>query len=280
MCRFQKGWVEMDKLSLFAQMLKGNDRPLDEVEVSWDERAEVFYYNQVHGSTHYARAVPELLVEKGIVTPSSRVLDIGAGSGRYAIPLAKRSKSVQALDVSSVMLGFLEEEVGRHQLDNVYSVQSAWPVSGAVIGQVDVAFAAMCPATRSVEALKKMSEVAQEYGVICQFTASSDSVVDALKEQGLIEGDVKGPHNDRDLLQAYFNVLWELGYSPDVTYLDDTFVHEMSMEEAIESYRKRYEALGLEALTNVLDTLGADGGVLKIVKKRTLGVLSWRTRFA
>ena len=124
--------------------MKKNQPPSD-AEASWDERAEVFYYNQIHGSTHYAREVPERLVDKGIVKASSSVLDIVAGSGRYAIPLAKRSKSVLALDVSSVMLGFLKEEVEKNELDNVHTIQSSWPVSEH-IGEFDVAFAAMCPA--------------------------------------------------------------------------------------------------------------------------------------
>jgi len=47
------------------------------------------------------------------------------------------------------------------------------------------------------------------------FTASTDSVIEALKEHHVIDTDLKGPQNNRSFLQAYFNILWELGFEPE-----------------------------------------------------------------
>lgn len=266
----------MDKRSMFEEMLQTDQPSVQAAEDMWDQKAETFYYNQVNGSTYYAEAVPRLLEQKGVLTSSSSVLDIGAGSGRYTIPIAKKSATVHALDLSSEMLQFMQQEMEKNNLDNIHTIKSAWPAEEE-IGEFDVAFAAMCPATRSVEALKEMSNVAKRYGVICQFTASTDNVVEALKDNRLIQEAAMGPHNNRDILQAYFNILWELGYSPEVSYLPDTFELEMNLDEALDSYQQRYEHLELDQLKHVLEPMTEDTGKIKVEKNTTLAVLNWKT---
>ena len=265
----------IDLLDTFEQKLKTQQQPLKTVEENWDQKADTFYYNQVYGSTYYNSAVPRLLEQKGILTPSSSVLDIGSGSGRYAIPFAKRCQSVQALDLSSEMLQYLKQEVGKHHLDNISMIQSTWPPTDD-IGAFDIAFAAMCPATRSTEALKAMSRTARNYGVICQYTASTDTVIEALKAHHVLTEEGTGPHNNRDILQAYFNILWELGYEPEISYLHDTFEVKITLEEAVDTYKKRYEELESNQIRRVAETLQEDG-VIKNMKYTTLAVISWNT---
>src|SRR5699024_11365524 len=97
-------------INYIAENMKTSEQPNETVERNWYQRAETFYYNQINGSTYYNDAVPHVLEQRGILEPSSSVLDIGAGSGRYAIPFAKRCRSVHALDVSSKMLEYLKKE--------------------------------------------------------------------------------------------------------------------------------------------------------------------------
>lgn len=264
----------MDILSMFEQKLKTSNQTVETVEEKWDQMAEKFYYHQVNGSTYYSDAVPRLLEQKGILDPSSSVLDIGAGSGRYAIPLANKGKSVHALDLSSEMLQFLQRETEKNNLDNIYTIKSAWPTTEK-IGEFDVVFSAMCPATRSVEAIEAMSNVAKKHGVICQFTASTDNVVEALKKHRLIDGNITDPHNERDILQAYFNILWELGYQPDISYLKDTFKINMTFNEAFDTYKQRYENVKSEQLKKVLQAIQQEDGNIKVIKNTTLAVITW-----
>ncbi|RYG72945.1 class I SAM-dependent methyltransferase [Lentibacillus lipolyticus] len=271
-----KGDFPMDTISFFEQKLQSNQEPIETVEQNWDQKAEMFYRNQVTGSTYYNRAVPRLLEQKGIVTPSSTLLDIGAGSGRYAIPFAQICQSVHALDLSSEMLRYMQQEIEKHNLTNIHMTKSAWPTAEE-IGEFDIAFAAMCPATRSIEALREMSKTASKYGVICQFTASTDRVMEALKEHYVIDTDPKGPHHNRNILQAYFNILWELGYEPEISYLRDTFEVHMTITEAVDTYRKRYDQAEAEQIRKVINTIQQDG-MINNRKYTTLAVISWETR--
>src|SRR5690625_48745 len=113
----------------------------------------------------------------------------------------------------------------------------------------------MCPAIGSVKALEEMSNIAKRYGVICQFTSSTDNVIEALENHQLISKSKNDPHNNRDHLQSYFNILWELGYDPEISYLHDTFSLNMTFQEALDSYKKRFDNIELKQLKNVLQTI-------------------------
>lgn len=59
-------------------------------------------------------------------TPELTVLDVGAGTGRYAIPLAKAARSVIAVDSSQAMLAFLRDEARSLGLENLTIVHAPW----------------------------------------------------------------------------------------------------------------------------------------------------------
>ena len=59
--------------------------------------------------------------------PDDTWLDIGAGAGRYALPLARTVRRVIALDPSASMLGALRESMAEHAIDNVDVVDARWP---------------------------------------------------------------------------------------------------------------------------------------------------------
>ncbi len=58
-------------------------------------------------------------------------LDIGAGAGRYALPLALRVRAVVALDPSPGMLAALREQATGHGIGNVETVEARWPLDPA-----------------------------------------------------------------------------------------------------------------------------------------------------
>jgi molybdenum cofactor cytidylyltransferase len=59
--------------------------------------------------------------------PDDTWLDIGAGAGRYALPLARSVRRVIALDPSSSMLGALRESMDEHGITNVDVLDGRWP---------------------------------------------------------------------------------------------------------------------------------------------------------
>lgn len=57
-------------------------------------------------------------------------LDIGAGGGRYALPIALHVGNVIAVDPSNGMLDVLRDGMREHAIDNVEPIKSRWPMDG------------------------------------------------------------------------------------------------------------------------------------------------------
>ncbi len=66
-----------------------------------------------------------------LARPGETWLDIGAGAGRYALPLALRVGAVIALDPSPGMLAALREQAAAHGIANVAAVEGRWPFDSA-----------------------------------------------------------------------------------------------------------------------------------------------------
>lgn len=65
-------------------------------------------------------------------------LDIGAGGGRYALPVALKARGVTVVEPSTGMLEILREGMNEHGISNIQVVQERWPVSPPP--KADVAF--------------------------------------------------------------------------------------------------------------------------------------------
>lgn len=93
--------------------------------------------------------------------PTDRLLDLGAGAGRYEPLLAGAVAEVLALEPSPAMRAQLERRLAEAQVANVHVVPEPWPE--AVVQQCDVAIAAhVLYGVREIEPfLKRMDTTAR-----------------------------------------------------------------------------------------------------------------------
>jgi SAM-dependent methyltransferase len=85
-------------------------------------------------------ALDELIT---LASPDDRWLDIGAGAGRYALPLALRVREVIAVEPSASMRNALRTGKEEHGLDNVRIVAGTWPAILPELGEPPVAEVAL-----------------------------------------------------------------------------------------------------------------------------------------
>jgi len=71
---------------------------------------------------------PTLEALLALARPGETWLDIGAGAGRYALPLALRVGEVVALDASPAMLDGLRVGMAEHAITNVRPLAGRWPL--------------------------------------------------------------------------------------------------------------------------------------------------------
>jgi len=62
-----------------------------------------------------------------LAEPGDAWLDIGAGAGRYALPLARAVREVVAIDPSAGMLATLATEMDQWRIANIRAVRGRWP---------------------------------------------------------------------------------------------------------------------------------------------------------
>lgn len=73
---------------------------------------------------------------RSLVDADTAVLDVGAGVGRYALPIASDVREVIAVEPSQGMRAILEEETAARGLRNIRSVAATW--EEAQVGPADV----------------------------------------------------------------------------------------------------------------------------------------------
>jgi hypothetical protein len=118
--------------------------PAIELEAAWAERVvanreQAERIRETQSPDHYApvsnlfvadphrtgEAALDALLE--MAGPEQTWLDIGAGAGRYALPLALRVREVIAVEPSASMRNALRTGMGEHGIGNIRVVGGTWP---------------------------------------------------------------------------------------------------------------------------------------------------------
>jgi len=156
-----------------------------------------------------ADPTPEALA--ALIGPDDAVIDVGAGGGRIAVPLARRCREVIAVEPSPAMRAVLEEEMARHGVRNIRVVPDRW--EDAVVEPAALVFAAHV--TYGVQAiapfLRKLDGAARRHAALVTMTDPPQSPLAPFWRY--VHGEARLRLPCRDELLA---VLRELGAEPEV----------------------------------------------------------------
>jgi CTP:molybdopterin cytidylyltransferase MocA len=215
--------------------------------------------------------------------PTDTWVDIGAGAGRYALPLARSVRTVVALDPSRSMLDALRASMAEHSISNINVIEGRWPADAGLAGTGDVSL---------------IAHVGYDVEQIGSFLDSMEAA--ATRECIAVLMD-RSPANlaapfwppvhgeERVLLPAlpaFLDLLAARGRTPDVEIVESNPRRWASREELERFVRRQTwtvpgsgkDAVMLDRLAAWTETFG-DGSVeIGVAEPVTIGVATWAPR--
>ena len=209
------------------------DRPSDLAELAWAERVranrdQVDRVREVpDGADFYGPVTALFRADPGrtddatldalvaVARPGDVWLDIGAGAGRFALPLARVVKEVVAIEPSPSMRDALGEGMAEHKIKNVRAVDARWPMADAPSGDV----ALIAHVGYDIEAIgpfvAAMEAAASRACVAVFMEQPPASVADPFWP--IVHGE---PRAALPALAEFTELLAARGHEPDVTLVD------------------------------------------------------------
>lgn len=175
----------------------------------WDGRAASFAQRNKHSS--FEEQCLRLIAPQ----PEWTVLDVGAGPGTLAIPLAALVRHVTCMDFSAAMLSEAKRRAKEEQHSNVSTVHASWTDDWGALGiePHDVVIAARSLSVRDIlAALKRLSTYGRHKRVVVDRVGSGPFDPAALAAVG------REPRRGPDYIYT-LNALYQLGYHATVSYV-------------------------------------------------------------
>ncbi len=202
----------------------------------WDRKAKAFNRRVMK-----QRGLAELQVACLSLQPHEIVLDVGAGTGRLAIPMARVASSVTALDRSGGMLACLRENMQAEGIANIKCIQKDWEdLDVTELPQHDVVVSSNSLGVNNLKAaLTKMDMMSKRAVYIFTFTdRRRDEGLNALLMPKHLWRSSSWP---ADYLIIY-NLLADLGIYADIKILNwELFERYSSLDDAVGSWKEMHD---------------------------------------
>jgi ubiquinone/menaquinone biosynthesis C-methylase UbiE len=205
---------------------------------SWNRAAPMF--NTKYTKSDYGKRVIERLKLQADWT----VLDVGAGPGLLALPMAKACKHVTALDGASEMLRYLKQNAEREGVSNITYVNKL--MGDTTIG-VDIPQHDIVIASRSMgwehdvrTFLKRMDEAAKRYAYLTWGAEERTFDIAMYKAIGRPYGET------REYIILY-NLLYQMGIRANIEIFESTQQHRFysSIDETVSRLRDRFKRMNM-----------------------------------
>jgi SAM-dependent methyltransferase len=230
-------WNEVWKA---RQSLHELSKHFDDPSHNWNKRENAERYDSTSRSEYDDRV--KITIAGLDIPKNSRVLDIGAGPGTLAIPLAPRVKEITAIEPGEGMVAILIERIRKEDIPNITTIQKRWEdidTASDLAGQYDVVIASLSLTMKDIRlALQKMNAASSDYVYLFWFVDMpfwERMYADLWKP---LHGSEYHPGPKADCL---FGVLYQLGIYANVEMLPLKKEYRFaSLDEMTAFFRRRF----------------------------------------
>ncbi len=214
-----------------------------------------------------------------VVGPDTTVLDVGGGAGRFALPLATRTKHVTVVEPSADAVEMLKTRAAEAGLNNITVIQSPWDEADAPSADVALCSLVLHHVPDAAPFVSKLQEHATDRVMIFEMMETPGALEIPFYER--VHGSAPTPLPG---LPDVLRLLWALDIFPDVAMLSsETAVLDNDRGAALDQLRRR---LGIEEGTEADARLLAaadelleetpEGFTVKGVSPRRQAMVTWR----
>lgn len=222
------------------------------------------------------RAKIKYLRECGIDFNGKDLLDIGCGSGIYALALARRCKSVTGIDSSKAMLANYISEAKDKNITNASCLEEEWGKvpEEKIIKKFDIVLASMTAAVQNYDEVMKMEKAAREW---CVYIGWAGERHNALLEKIYNHHGVKylPPPGCENIIAA----LEKAGHLYHAEYMYEAWIKAKSIDETLADLEVNMtvnaEKLDKEWTLNLLKKKAKNGIVRQKTKVRK-AIIIWQ----
>jgi SAM-dependent methyltransferase len=201
------------------QELHKSSKIADDPSHNWDRKENAERYDR-NAKSEYDDRVKTTIAALDI-TPDSRVLDIGAGPGTLAIPLAPLVRQITAVEPGAGMVAILKDHAERQGIQNITCVQKHWEdvnLSKDLTAPYDIVIASLSLTMKDIrEAIIKM-DAATTSGSVHLFWFVDMPFWERMYAD-LWEPLHGTPYYSGPKADCLFGVLCQMGIYPDVKML-------------------------------------------------------------
>ena len=241
-------WQEAANGSHFRNVYKDETHCWDTAALSYDKG--------LGADSHRVEAVMKMLNEVGFAPGGDRfVLDIGSGTGSFAIPFAQRGWSVDALDSSPEMNRVLRRKCQDNAVEGLHIMQADFNDYELADNSYDLVFGSMNPCLYNPQSFLRMLAITRNIlvwiGIVdLRPNTGGDAIKPKKTLAELLTGFSAG-HNGSNNIAYPFNLALALGLQPKVEYITMPLrKNELSPEEACQKLARQFDHLADEPDTS------------------------------
>ncbi len=241
----------------------------------WNSRARGYPLPFAPGTEAKTARIVRLLGRLGVDFRGRRLLDIGCGTGAYALTLADRAVSVLGVDSSAAMLKVFRRVRKERGIANAKCALSEWSrlPAARVRGKFDVALASMTAAVKTRSDVLKMEAAA---GEACVYIGWAGERRNPLMEKVYAAHGV--PYRAPEGAERALRLLRALGRRPRTVYIRESWTKEGTPEETLREIAVSMKVNGAalrREWTEALLRARARGGKVRQRTSSRKAVIAW-----
>ncbi|MGD0489714.1 MAG: class I SAM-dependent methyltransferase [Syntrophorhabdales bacterium] len=249
----------------------------------WEDKAPGYPHPFEEDILSFTEAVSGIIEERCLSIKGAKILDIGCGTGAFALPLALQGASVTALDISENMLKRLTAEAQHRGIHGVKTIRDSWkkidPHNAGLSGRFDVVLSALSIAVGTKKDILKMEECSKQW---CICIASGKIRRSALCEQ--ILRVFRAPLNPRPDIRKIRETLEDLGRTFSYESFAVTEREKKTPVQLAEGVAKRLAASGkipnrpriLATILALFNGYVGEDSAIECELSSDMGILMWR----